>query len=472
MVFSSSIFLFLFLPVLLLTNFVAKDRYKNVFLILFSFIFYAWKQPRMLILLILCISIYYISGLLIKKASSVRNRKIILAISIITCLAILFYFKYMNFTIDIINRVFNRDIEFLNIVLPLGISFFTFSGISYLVDVYNNEIQAEKNIINFALYISFFPKLLQGPITNYSVMVSDFNSRPFSLSQFSYGAQRFIVGLAKKVIIADSLGTVVDAIWNAGIEQNTIAIAWLGSISYTLQIYYDFSGYSDMAIGLAELLGFHLPENFKLPYVSKGISEFWRRWHITLGTWFRKYVYIPLGGNRRHVYFNLSIVFLLTGLWHGASTHFVIWGIFNGVFMLIERFMKIHNIDFMKKFPRLKNVSLHIYALFITNIAWVFFRAPRTQAAIKYIGTMFGIGLGSQPGFTIGWYLDKWFLFVLVIGVFFSSSLPSKIIMSLKNRINSRTFVTFKYFLLLLLFLISISQVISGTYNSFIYFQF
>lgn len=336
MVFSSTLFLFVFLPITLFIYYVIKSRYKNYWLLLASLIFFMWSQTNYLWIIVFNIIINYCCAMLIDSLKKLR--KPVLIVAVIANFGLLYYFKYFNFTLVSLNKIFGFNFELFDIVLPVGISFFTFQGISYVIDVYRKNVQVQKNIFNVALYIVLFPQLIAGPIVRYKDIALEIDCRTTTLDDFSYGIERFIIGLSKKAVISNTLALTVDNIWNN--NNITCIMAWIGSIAYTLQIYFDFSGYSDMAIGLGQLFGFHFNENFNLPYISKNITEFWRRWHISLSSWFRDYVYIPLGGNRKNVYFNLAVVFFLTGIWHGASWHFMAWGIWNGVFILFERFIK------------------------------------------------------------------------------------------------------------------------------------
>lgn len=327
MVFSSVIFLFVFLPVTLIGYYLMSAKGRNIWLLVVSLFFFCWAQFNYLWLILFSIGINYAGAILIDNLSDKVVRRACLVISIIANLGLLFYFKYFNFTIDAINRIGNVSIPEKEIALPIGISFFTFQGLSYVIDVYKHKAHAQKNILKVALYIALFPQLIAGPIVRYVDIAKEIDYRTVSISDFSEGAKRFVLGFSKKILIANTMGAMVDSIWNAGVDQNTVAIAWVGAIAYMLQIYFDFSGYSDMAIGLGRMFGFHFLENFNIPYTSSSISEFWRRWHISLSSWFKDYVYIPLGGNRKHVYLNLAIVFILTGVWHGASWHYIVWGV-------------------------------------------------------------------------------------------------------------------------------------------------
>ncbi len=473
MVFSSTVFLFVFLPITLLGYFLIREKYKNYWLLFVSLVFFGWSQPNYLWIILSSIVINYSCAMLIEKFRTLK--KPILVAGILIDLIILFYFKYFDFVIDSINSIVGSSFALKEIVLPIGISFFTFQGMSYVIDVYREEVPAQRNILKVGLYIVLFPQLIAGPIVRYTDIVNEIDDRKESGADFCYGIERFIVGLGKKAIIANTMAALVDAIWSNGPAGNTWIIAWAGSIGYTLQIYYDFSGYSDMAIGLGRMFGFHFNENFKLPYISKNISEFWRRWHISLSSWFRDYVYIPLGGNRKRVYLNLAIVFLLTGIWHGASWHFVVWGVWNGFFILIERLLHSRHKTESEScgFGRsVGEVISKIYTLFVVNLGWILFRAPHTKDALQYMASMIGIIVPKQPGFTLFWYLDRWTVVIMLIGIVFASSLPGKICDFVKGHLTVKTFQIGKYIFLLAILYMSMLRIVSGTYNPFIYFQF
>lgn len=436
--------------------------------------FFGWSQISYLWVILLNIIINYICARLIDN--QYKLRKFIVVVAVVANLSILFYFKHFDFAIDSINKLLNSGFELRNIILPIGISFFTFQGMSYVIDVYRKDVPAQKNIFKVGLYIVLFPQLIAGPIVRYKDIAAEVDHRTSTMDDFCVGIERFIIGLGKKAIIANTMASTADAIWNNGAANNTMIVAWIGSIAYTLQIYFDFSGYSDMAIGLGRMFGFHFKENFNLPYISQSISEFWRRWHISLSSWFRDYVYIPLGGNRRNVYLNLSIVFLLTGVWHGASWHFVVWGIWNGAFILIERFAnsnrdsKKDELDGKKALPKVFISKL--YTLLIVNFGWIIFRAPHTKDALQYICTMFGVIVPKNFGYSVFWYLDKWTMVIMIIGILFASSLPQKGYALIKGHIPKKALVIGKYGILLVLLFISMLRIVSGTYNPFIYFQF
>ena len=425
MLFSSSVFIFIFLPLVLFLYYISGKKIRNYILLLASLIFYAWGGVNYLKILMVSILINYIFGLLIDKTVDRSHlRKFILILGIILNLALLFYYKYYDFFIENINNILNMNLELKRIVLPIGISFFTFQGMSYIIDIYRNDGKVNKNIFSVALYISFFPQLVAGPIIKYKIIDEQIRVRKESIDYFSYGINRFVIGLGKKIIISDMLGAISDNIFllanSSGIDMIT---AWIGAIGYTLQIYFDFSGYSDMAIGLGHLFGFKFPENFNYPYISRSITEFWRRWHISLSTWFKEYLYIPLGGNRRgNVYFNLFVVFLVTGLWHGASWNFVIWGLWHGMFMIIERV--IRNENWYKKIPSFIKIFI---TLFIVIIGWVLFKATTLEEGLKYLSIMFGLSNFSNITFEYTYFISRKFIVLIIIGIMASTPIFKKI---------------------------------------------
>lgn len=471
MVFSSIIFLFLFLPLVLLGYFLLKKEYRNVFLIIASIGFYAADKPKFIIVLMASVAINYLMGLYINYAKKHFNKlgnRTVLTITVLLNLGLLFYFKYMNFFISSANGVFGTNISLMNIALPLGISFFTFQGMSYTLDLYMEKVKVQKNPINFTLYMVLFPKLIQGPIARYKDVYEQIENRECSVDKFSYGIRRFVIGLAKKVIIANQLGVIVDQIFAKAPNENSIAIAWIGAICYTIQIYFDFSGYSDMAIGLGKMFGFDFLENFNYPYISTSLTEFWRRWHISLSTWFRDYIYIPLGGNRRgNVYFNSLIVFFVTGMWHGAAWNFIIWGLWHGLFLIIEKFLKRKNIEI-----KLPIFIKWTYAMLIVILGWVLFRAPSLDYALKYVGVMLGLVGTKNVGFTVFWYLSPKVIIIILLAIV--ASVPLKIMFSkiLKPLDGTYLKIIVKDIYLVIIFLISIMCVMTTTYNSFIYFKF
>ena len=476
MVFSSIVFIFVFLPVTLLGYYISQNIYiKNVWLLIVSLIFFGWNQPQYLWIIVANILINYCSGMAL--ATVEKRKKAILVLTIILNLGILFYFKYFDFAVQTLNHVARTHFELFEIVLPVGISFFTFQGMSYVIDVYREDVSVQKNIFKLALYIILFPQLIAGPIVRYKDIETELTERNVSLEDFCEGIESFIVGLGKKVLIANTMAVTVDSIWQ-NLHGNTCIVAWLGSIAYTLQIFFDFSGYSDMAIGLGRMFGFHFCENFRLPYTSRNISEFWRRWHISLSAWFRDYVYIPLGGNHKKVYRNLAVVFLLTGLWHGASWNFVLWGIWHGMFILFERYLKngkpshAEGIAQEKKNSTIQEISSRLYTLMVVNFGWILFRAPRLKDAGRYILTMIGITGTEAPGFTLRWYMDNWTIVMMAVGLLASTHLPQCMGEMITKRVSEQAVSAFKYLVLLLVLSLSMIRIVSGTYNPFIYFQF
>lgn len=474
MVFSSTLFLFFFLPVTLAGYFLIRESCRNYWLLIVSLIFFSWSQPEYLWLILLNIAVNYSCALLADKVKSLRKPVLVTAMSV--NLGILFYYKYYNFVLDSINKLSGSDFVLHNIVLPVGISFFTFQGMSYVIDVYRRTVPVQKNILKVALYIMLFPQLIAGPIVRYQDIAGEIDRRNTTLEDVGCGVERFIIGLAKKAILANTLAAMADAVWKGSALNQSAAVVWGGSIAYTLQIYFDFSGYSDMAVGLGRIFGFHFNDNFNLPYTSKSITEFWRRWHISLSSWFRDYVYIPLGGNRRHVYLNLAVVFWLTGVWHGASWHFIAWGVWNGFFILVERFIREKTAGRRdcagRKDAGIKGIFLRIYTLLVVHLGWVLFRAPHTRDALEYVQALFGLTDPAGTGFTLFWYLDRWTITVMAAAVFFSTAIPGKLACFLRGHIPETVFAAGKYILLLCLLYLSMMRIVSGTYNPFIYFQF
>lgn len=484
MLFSSPIFLFLFLPVVLLSYFISPKFLKNIILTVASLFFYAWGEEQYILLLILCIVINYFFGLLIERYRDIKAKgRILLWISIASNLSLLLFYKYFNFIIDNINNALTyfyptfRQINVDPIHLPIGISFFTFQALSYVIDVYRKEVNAAKNPLTLALYKSFFPQLIAGPIVRYKHIEKGLNNRSSTLNDFSVGVQRFIIGLGKKVIIANPMGLIADQIFSINAIDLTMSLTWLGVICYSLQIYYDFSGYSDMAIGLARMFGLRFLENFNYPYISRSIREFWQRWHISLSTWFRDYLYIPLGGNRNgaiRTYANLIIVFFLCGLWHGAKWSFVVWGLFHGAFLVIER------TRFSKVLSVIPAFLQHSYTLILVMISWVFFRSDTLGYALSYLKSMIGMGIGTSKVFYASFYINPETAIIMLIGAIGSTPvLPFFLdnVFSKWNYINSRntikyTLLALSFVLLVVILLYSAMQLANGTYNPFIYFRF
>lgn len=494
MVFSSNIFLFAFLPLVmafyfLLPQKLATIKYKNALLLIASLLFYSWGETQYLVLLLISITANYFFGIAIEKTSFVRgnnNTKVkmknlknfhlknfITTIAIAFNLLLLGYFKYANFIAENLNKLISNfssyQITLEKIHLPIGISFFTFHAISYLIDIYRKKCQAQKSFSQLALYIAFFPQLVAGPIVRYNFIEKYLSKRRHNSFFISYGIRRFIIGLGKKIIIANPLGELADVIFNSPISEINSELAWIGLICYSLQIYFDFSGYSDMAVGLARIFGFKFPENFNYPYISRSIKEFWRRWHISLSAWFRDYVYIPLGGNRVSIkkqYFNLILVFFLCGLWHGASWNFIIWGMFHGVFLVFER-LKIGE-NFLNFLPR---ILQNIYAIFVVMIGWVFFRSNDLSHSTAFLKTMFFGNKVEIISSNISKLINSHFIlmsFILAI-LGFSPLIKNY---SLKLIRHNKFFITIFDIALLGIFIIAIIRISASTYNPFIYFQF
>jgi alginate O-acetyltransferase complex protein AlgI len=467
MVFSSTIFLFLFLPLVILGYYLLKESCRTYFLLLVSLFFYAWGEPLYILVMLLSILINYLFGLAIHavKSRSGPAAKIFLVMGILGNLGILYYFKYLDFTLSAFNRFFGTNFAGRGIVMPIGISFFTFQGMSYIIDLYRGKVELQKNPALVAFYISFFPQLIAGPIVRYIDIERQIYSRNEGLEQFVRGVRRFIPGLAKKVIIANTLGYTADMIFTNSPVTNSPAAAWLGVVCYSFQIYFDFSGYSDMAIGLGRMFGFEFRENFDYPYISKTITEFWRRWHISLSSWFRDYLYIPLGGNRRgNVYVNLFIVFFITGLWHGARFSFIAWGLWHGCFLIIERLLHIRE---AKKGPLVP--LRRLLTMLIVMAGWVFFRITGLRSALKYLGIMFGMVKPEHTVYTCWFYLTPNTIAALVLAVIFSMPIAK---LPVFNRPQNPAFRYASAVLSLLLFFVSAVFVISSSYNPFIYFRF
>ena len=483
MVFSTLLFLFLFLPAVLLGNFILPFRFRNYFLLLSSFVFFAWGGVSYSLLLVVSVLLNYIVGLLIHKFRDGSVATVALGVGVGINLLIIIIFKYANFIIDNINILridLNYDpISIGTILLPIGISFYTFQAISYLIDLYRKQVDVQKNLADLALYIFLFPQLIAGPIIRYHDIYTQIRKRENSLDNFVIGIKRFALGLAKKVLIANQMALIADQAFNLPSEDLSTAFAWIGIIAYSFQIYFDFSGYSDMAIGLGRMLGFKFPENFNFPYIARSIKEFWRRWHISLSTWFRDYLYIPLGGNRKgpgRTYINLLIVFLLTGLWHGALWNFVIWGFFHGFFLVMERLW------FGKILIKLWRPLQHIYTLFVVLIAWVFFRAETFESSLGYLKAMFVFKPMAINIEFIADY-DNIIYYVVAVAAILSSSTiwvdAQKSLSKMQGRLSVRanTLYVNISFLLQLLAIITVLVLttfllVSNSYNPFIYFRF
>ena len=467
LVFSSATFLFLFLPAVLILYYnpiIKKRAFRNAILIASSIFFYAWGEPFFVLLMLASIMFNWLFGLGVAKFkdSNLSKAKLFVALSVVMNLSLMFVFKYLTFALENINAIFSSNLDTLDIALPIGISFFTFQAMSYVIDVYRGNGAAQKNPFNVALYIAFFPQLIAGPIVRYQTIAEQINFRKENFNDFSDGVYRFMLGFCKKVLIANNVASIADEIFNG--SEMSVATAWIGAIAYTLQIFFDFAGYSEMAIGLGKMFGFHFLENFDYPYISKSVSEFWRRWHISLGSWFRDYVYFPLGGSRvskkSRLIFNLFVVWLLTGIWHGANWTFVVWGLLYFVLLAFEK---------LTKFPEKLRFFSHIYTMLFVIIGWVIFRAESLSEAFGYLQTMFFCSDAEIFNMKALFYLDN-YKFYLVAGIIACFPIMPKI--KEKIKINKNVYETVAALALLATFIISLSFTIKGSYNPFIYFNF
>lgn len=466
MVFSSTIFLCVYLPLVLLGYYICPKKGRNLFLLIASLVFYAWGEPKYVFLMIFSILINYVFGRLMDKNRGRQKRmKLLLVLSVVIDLGLLSVFKYTDFIITNINAIFGSSFDLLNIALPIGISFYTFQAMSYTIDVYRNDVRVQKNLIDFGMYITMFPQLIAGPIVRYADVQDQLAERSVTTADFSEGVMRFVVGLGKKVLLANQMGAVWSDIYALGGDVSAL-MAWTGAIAYTFQIYFDFSGYSDMAIGLGRMFGFKFPENFRYPYQSVSITDFWRRWHITLSTWFKEYLYIPLGGNRRGLArqaLNLLIVWSLTGFWHGAGWNFVMWGLYYFVILFIEKLFLLKALDKLPKFFR------HVYALLLIIIGWVIFASDDVSVLLPYLGSMFGAN-GAIGGMDVYTLLTKAVL--LIICCIASTELPKKLFLSAAGAMNEKAAFTLKSVLMIALLALSIILLIGDSYNPFLYFRF
>lgn len=457
MIFSSLNFLFLFLPVVLTAYYLAPGRLKNAVLLLASLFFYGWGEPVYILLMLLSVGFNYFVGLDIAgslRGTRLRTYYLVLAVSV--NLFLLFFFKYLGFALSILH------LKGVQIALPIGISFYTFQALSYVIDVYRGRVSAQKNPLDFALYITMFPQLIAGPIVQYIDMEKQLRTRTMSWSRFGIGAEYFTKGLAKKVLLANQVGELATAIQSIDSADRGMCTAWIGAIAYTLQIYFDFSGYSDMAIGLGHMFGFEFPKNFDYPYLSGSVTEFWRRWHITLGTWFREYVYIPLGGNRvsalRHV-FNIMIVWMLTGLWHGASYNFLCWGLYYGILLLLEK--RVYG-RYLETCPRMVR---NLYTMFLVVLGWVLFMSPDLTSALQYMGNLFGSS-GVVVDAQSLYYLHSYGLILAAAIV----CCTDRVYRLFQRQI--RTAPAVAVVINAVLWVVITACLVSDTYNPFLYFRF
>ena len=483
MLFSSPTFLFAFLPVLLGLYFVVRRDARNLLLCAASLLFYFWGEGDYLKVLLFCIAFNYCMGLWLDHTGGRRGSRVVLALGVGGNLAMLVAYKYSNFLADSLNPALVAAgfpaVRLAPVHLPLGISFFTFQALSYLIDVYRREAPVQKDPLKFALYKTLFPQLIAGPIVRYKDVAGELTKRSVTADDFAWGARRFIIGLSKKMLLANTLAVAADGVFSAPSSGLTPALAWLGVVCYTLQIYFDFSGYSDMAIGLGRLFGFHFLENFKYPYAAESLTDFWRRWHISLSSWFRDYLYIPLGGSRAgrwRTYLNLTVVFALCGLWHGASWNFLVWGLFHGGFLVAER------MGLGKWLERVWRPLRHAYLLLAVTTGWVFFRAATLHGAVLFLGTMLGLraGVGSLAP-----YLTPELALALPVAVLAATPLLPSLAAAWGERLTAAlgrgsriasllggAWVFAEVASCMALLVVSSAMLAAGTYNPFIYFRF
>lgn len=457
MLFSSIPFLFYFLPIVFLLYAITPRKFKNFTLLVCSLVFYAWGEPRLVVLMLLTVFCGYVLGLLTEKFN--KHKKLFLALSVILSLGFLAYFKYVDFFISNINAVTGLSIPLLNVVLPIGISFYTFQLLSYNIDVYRGDVPAQKNFIDLAAYIALFPQLIAGPIVRYSDIAHQLRHRTHSWEKTALGVRRFVLGLSKKILIANTLGELCEIFKASG--DKSVTFFWIYAVAFCLHIYFDFSGYSDMAIGLGKILGFDFLENFNYPYISKSITEFWRRWHISLGTWFRDYVYFPLGGSRvkkGRLVFNILVVWMLTGFWHGADWTFIVWGLYFAVLLIIEK-------TFLLSFLKRSRIISRIYVLILISISFVIFNAASLPEAISYIGGMFGAGNYPLISAETIFYL-KDYLVIILLGIIGATPIPKMVFSKIK------ALRWLEPALLTLLLFIATAYLVDGSFNPFLYFRF
>ena len=462
MVFTSISFIYYFLPLLLICYFVVPKKFRNIILLMFSVLFYFYGEPKYIILMVIEVFISYVVGLLIDKYKS----KNILIIGIFIHVLLFGIFKYFNFVIININNLFHSNLNLLNVVLPIGISFYTFQIISYEIDVYNKKVNVQGNILKYFLYVFLFPQLIAGPIVRYQDVNKEIDNRNVTFEMFASGVRRFIIGLSKKVIIANNLGELCNIYLNLG--DKSVLFTWTFAISYMLQIYFDFSGYSDIAIGLGKMLGFNFPENFNYPYMAKSITDFWRRWHMTLSSWFRDYVYIPLGGNKKGVLKqirNILIVWSLTGLWHGASWNFIVWGLYFGILLILEKFI------LKKYFSNVPKFIKGIYTLFLVMISFVIFQGDNLSNDFNIIKGLFGLNGELFINNVTLYYLKGYVLFI-VLGVIGATNYVKNLVIKISNGKGKKIINILEPIYLLILLIIVTMYLIDSSYNPFLYFRF
>ncbi len=462
MVFTSISFIYYFLPLLLICYFVVPKKFRNIILLMFSVLFYFYGEPKYILLMLIEVLISYVVGLLIDK----YKNKNILIIGIFIHVLLFGIFKYFNFVIINVNNLFHSNLNLLNVVLPIGISFYTFQIISYEIDVYNKKVNVQSNILKYFLYVFLFPQLIAGPIVRYQDVNNEIDNRNVTFEMFANGLRRFIIGLSKKVIIANNLGELCNIYLNLG--DKSVLFTWIFAISYMLQIYFDFSGYSDIAIGLGKMLGFNFPENFNYPYMAKSITDFWRRWHMTLSSWFRDYVYIPLGGNKKGVLKqirNILIVWSLTGLWHGASWNFIVWGLYFGILLILEKFI------LKKYFSNVPKFIKGIYTLFLVMISFVIFQGDNLSNDFNIIKGLFGLNGELFINNVTLYYLKGYVLFI-VLGVIGATNYVKNLVIKISNGKGKKIVNILEPIYLLILLIIVTMYLIDSSYNPFLYFRF
>ncbi len=468
MAFSSSVFLFLFLPAFLLGYFLIRPGLRNGFIVCFSLLFYAWGEPRFLFVMVLSVFLNYLLGLLADADRGSAWRKLSVWLCVLLNLGLLFIYKYLGFFVTTLNQIIAVGLPVPKIALPIGISFFTFQGMSYVLDVYRRQVRAQKNPIRTMLYVVMFPQLIAGPIVRYKDIAEQIDHRVISSDRIRAGIERFIIGLSKKMMLANSMGAVTDAVFAMRPETLGIGTAWLGVICYAMQIYFDFSGYSDMALGLGRIIGFEFPENFHYPYVATSIKDFWRRWHISLSEWFRDYLYFPMGGSRTgNVYLHLGIVFLATGIWHGATWNFVIWGVWHGAFRIMEYALE------KKTGRRIRGPAGWVYTMLVVLIGWVFFRADDPGYALDYLRRMFGLLPAAFVPYSFSWFFTGKTCIALL------ASLTAAVVFGIRptetflKKAGDRSWMRgLRTVGLIVILVYSLMLVMISTYNPFIYFRF
>lgn len=468
MVFSSLLFLFCFLPVVLTIYYLVPRSLRNGFLFFSSLFFYAWGEPLYIVIMLVSTVFDYCNGLLLGRfEGNQKKQQAVVALAVVGNLAILGFFKYADFVIMNMNALLHWNLPLLNIPLPIGVSFYTFQTMSYSIDVYRKEAPIQRNILSFGAYVALFPQLIAGPIVRYKDIAEALNHRVETLNLFAQGVERFTVGLVKKVLLANNIGLLWDKVKGLPASEQSVLAAWIGILAFTFQIYFDFSGYSDMAIGLGRMLGFEFPENFNFPYISRSVTEFWRRWHISLGTWFREYVYIPLGGNRvhpaRHI-FNIFAIWSLTGLWHGASWNYVLWGLYYFVLLIAEKYFLS---KLLQRLPALLSVAI---TFFFAVMGWVIFAIEDISAISVYFGRLFGFGqipvVSGEGVFLLTAYLPLFLLCALA-----STPIFAKMHQRLKLE-NPKWLTPATALVLTLAFFYSTAYLVDSTYNPFLYFRF